>query len=232
MQTQHHQGASVPSVAQQPSANAPKTLSPNSCWSYCVIKRGFDVIASLFALLVFFPVLLAVASAIKLEDPKGKVFYKAPRGGKNGVAFPCYKFRSMYANADDIKQQLMTQNEMSGPVFKITDDPRITKVGRLIRKTSLDELPQLLNVLKGDMSFVGPRPLPIAEAQAVPPEFRARELVRPGITCIWQVSGRNNIDFEDWMKLDLTYIEKQNLWLDFQLLLKTIPAVLTSRGAS
>lgn len=142
------------------------------------------------------------------------------------------KFRSMYANADAIKEQLMAQNEMSGPVFKITNDPRVTKVGRIIRKASIDELPQLFNVFRGEMSFVGPRPLPIKEEEAVPEKYRGRELVKPGITCIWQVSGRNNIDFEDWMKLDLEYVQKQSLLLDLKLLFQTIPAVLTNRGAS
>ena len=121
---------------------------------------------------------------------------------------------------------------MSGPVFKITNDPRVTKVGRIIRKASIDELPQLFNVFRGEMSFVGPRPLPIKEEEAVPEKYRGRELVKPGITCIWQVSGRNNIDFEDWMKLDLEYVQKQSLLLDLKLLFQTIPAVLTNRGAS
>ena len=138
----------------------------------------------------------------------------------------------MYANADEIKSQLMNQNEMSGPVFKITNDPRVTKVGRVIRKTSIDELPQLFNVFRGEMSLVGPRPLPIKEEEAVPEKYRVRELVKPGITCIWQVSGRNNIDFEDWMKLDLEYVQKQSLLFDLKLLLKTIPAVLSNHGAS
>lgn len=138
----------------------------------------------------------------------------------------------MYSNADAIKEQLMAQNEMSGPVFKIANDPRVTKVGRIIRKTSIDELPQLFNVFRGEMSFVGPRPLPIKEEEAVPEKYRGRELVKPGITCIWQVSGRNNIDFEDWMKLDLEYVQKQSLLFDLKLLFQTIPAVLTNRGAS
>lgn len=209
-----------------------QTVSPNMHPGYRVTKRLFDVVASALAILVFSPVMLITALAIKIEDPHGKVLYKAPRGGKDRVPFACYKFRSMYANADAIKEQLMAQNEMSGPVFKITNDPRVTKVGRIIRKASIDELPQLFNVFRGEMSFVGPRPLPIKEEEAVPEKYRGRELVKPGITCIWQVSGRNNIDFEDWMKLDLEYVQKQSLLLDLKLLFQTIPAVLTNRGAS
>lgn len=211
---------------------ATSTVSPNMNWGYRTTKRLFDIVASALAIIVFSPVMLVTAVAIKLEDPHGKVLYKAPRGGKNRIPFACYKFRSMYANADEIKSQLMNQNEMSGPVFKITNDPRVTKVGRVIRKTSIDELPQLFNVFRGEMSLVGPRPLPIKEEEAVPEKYRVRELVKPGITCIWQVSGRNNIDFEDWMKLDLEYVQKQSLLFDLKLLLKTIPAVLSNHGAS
>lgn len=211
---------------------ADKAVLPNMHPGYRFTKRLFDIAASAVAIIVFSPIMLVTAIAIKMEDPHGKVFYKAPRGGKDRVPFACYKFRSMYANADAIKEQLMAQNEMSGPVFKITNDPRVTKVGRIIRKTSIDELPQLFNVFRGEMSFVGPRPLPIKEEEAVPEKYRGREMVKPGLTCIWQVSGRNNIDFEDWMKLDLEYIQKQSLLFDLKLLFKTIPAVLTNRGAS
>lgn len=211
---------------------ADQPVSPNMHPGYRITKRLFDIIASALAIIVFSPIMLVTAIAIKMEDPRGKVFYKAPRGGKHCRPFACYKFRSMYANADEIKEKLMSQNEMSGPVFKIANDPRVTKVGRIIRKTSIDELPQLFNVFRGEMSFVGPRPLPITEAEAVPEKYRGRELVKPGITCIWQVSGRNNIDFEDWMKLDLEYIQKQSLLFDLKLLLQTVPAVLTNRGAS
>jgi len=138
----------------------------------------------------------------------------------------------MYANADDIKGQLMARNEMSGPVFKIKDDPRVTRVGRFIRKTSIDELPQLINVWLGHMSLVGPRPLPVDEANAITEIGKVRELVKPGITCIWQTSGRNKVDFDQWMMMDAEYVRKQSVLLDLKLLIKTIPAVLTSRGAS
>ena len=199
---------------------------------YLLSKRLFDVTFSLIAMLVLSPVFLITAIAIKIEDPKGKVFYTAPRGGLHGIPFPCYKFRSMYADADAIKSALASRNEMHGPVFKIKNDPRITKVGRFIRKTSIDELPQLMNVLQGHISFVGPRPLPIAEAAAIPPEYKERERVLPGITCIWQISGRNDVDFSEWMEMDLTYVHAQSFWLDMKILLLTLPAVFAHRGAS
>ena len=205
---------------------------PNSNPLYLVPKRLFDIIISGLALILLSPVMLLTAFAIKIEDPKGSVFYNAPRGGKDGVPFMCRKYRSMCSNADEIKASLMAQNEMSGPVFKIANDPRVTKVGHFIRKTSIDELPQLFNVFAGQMSLVGPRPLPIAEAEAVTGIYKVREKVKPGITCIWQVSGRNNIDFDDWMKLDMEYVQKQSLLFDLKLLLMTVPAVLSNRGAS
>jgi Sugar transferases involved in lipopolysaccharide synthesis len=207
-------------------------ITPNRNFGYLFVKRTVDIIASLLGLIILSPVFLVTAIAIKVEDPKGKVFYNAPRGGQYGRPFLCYKFRSMYANADAVKDFLAEQNEMQGPVFKIKNDPRITKVGKIIRKTSIDELPQFLNVLQGHISLVGPRPLPIKEALAVPAQYKAREEVQPGITCIWQISGRNEIDFDDWMKLDLEYVRKQSLLFDTEILLKTIPAVFTNRGAS
>ncbi len=207
-------------------------IKPNTDPLYLIPKRLFDIVVSGAALLLLSPVMLLTALAIKIEDPKGAVFYNAPRGGKDGVPFLCRKFRSMCSNADQLKGSLMAENEMSGPVFKMVHDPRVTKVGHFIRKTSIDELPQLVNVFVGEMSLVGPRPLPIAEARAVDEAYKVREKVKPGITCIWQVSGRNNIDFDDWMKLDMEYIRKQSLWFDLKLLLKTVPAVLNSRGAS
>ena len=207
-------------------------IHPNAHLLYRVSKRLFDILVSAAALVVLSPVMLLTAIAIKIEDPKGSVFYNAPRGGKDGVPFVCRKYRSMCSNADEIKVSLMEQNEMSGPVFKIAEDPRVTKVGRFIRKTSIDELPQLFNVFLGEMSLVGPRPLPVAEAEAITGIYKIRERVKPGITCIWQVSGRNNIDFDDWMKLDIEYIQKQSILFDLKLLLRTVPAVLSNRGAS
>ena len=220
------------SVAVESMPDVQEQIMPNTSPLYLFTKRLFDILISGLALIVLSPVMLLTALAIKIEDPKGLVFYNAPRGGKNGVPFLCRKYRSMCSNADEIKASLMAQNEMSGPVFKITNDPRVTKVGRFIRKTSIDELPQLFNVFMGQMSLVGPRPLPVAEAEAVEGIYKIREKVKPGITCIWQVSGRNDIDFDDWMKLDMEYVQKQSLLFDLKLLLMTIPAVLSNRGAS
>lgn len=207
-------------------------VAPNTSLFYMIIKRLIDIAVSGIALILLSPVMLLTALAIKIEDPKGKVFYNAPRGGKDGVPFICHKFRSMCSSADDVKASLMAQNEMDGPVFKIKNDPRVTKVGRIIRKASIDELPQLYDVLRGKMSLVGPRPLPVAEEDGVGGIYKARELVKPGITCIWQVSGRNNIDFDDWMKMDMEYVQRQSLLYDLKLLVMTIPAVLSNRGAS
>lgn len=226
-------------VAQQmeernPSGDLPscQEIKPNMAPAYLITKRIVDLLVSGLALLLLSPVLLLAALAIKIEDPKGKVFYNALRGGKDGVPFLCRKFRSMCSNADEIKASLIEQNEMSGPVFKIKNDPRVTKVGHFIRKTSIDELPQLINVFLGEMSLVGPRPLPVEEAEAIEGIYKVREKVTPGITCIWQVSGRNDIDFDDWMKLDMEYIQKQSLLFDLKLLLLTIPAVISNHGAS
>jgi len=197
-----------------------------------VVKRLLDMMATGLGLLALTPLFLLTALAIKLEDPEGPVFFGQKRSGLYGKTFTMWKFRSMVADAEKLKAQLQAQNEMDGPVFKIKHDPRITKVGRFIRKTSLDELPQLWNVLCGDMSLVGPRP-PIPAEVSQYERWQLRRLsMRPGITCIWQVSGRNNIDFETWMKLDLQYIDNWSLFLDIKLLLKTIPVVLLRQGAS
>lgn len=210
----------------------PRMINPNTNRGYLISKRIFDILVSGIALIILSPIMLLTALAIKIEDPGGSVFYNAPRGGKDGVPFLCRKFRSMCNNADKIKASLMEKNEMSGPVFKMANDPRVTKVGHFIRKTSIDELPQLINVFLGEMSLVGPRPLPVAESEAIEGQYKVREKVKPGITCIWQVSGRNGIDFDDWMKLDMEYIQKQGVFFDLKLLLMTIPAVLSNRGAS
>lgn len=207
-----------------------ETITPNSSIVYRVAKRALDVVASGLGMIVLSPIFLLTALAVKIEDPKGKVFYHQPRIGQNGSVFSCHKFRSMYANADEIKASLMSQNEMDGPVFKMRHDPRITRVGRIIRKLSIDELPQLFNVFKGELSLVGPRPLPVEEELACNAYQRQRELVKPGITCYWQISGRNDISFEQWIELDFKYIREQSLWTDLKILLKTIPAVLSTRG--
>jgi lipopolysaccharide/colanic/teichoic acid biosynthesis glycosyltransferase len=207
-------------------------VTPNVSTPYRVVKRIIDIVGSIVALTILSPVFFVTAIAIKVEDPKGSVFYSQKRIGYQGKTIDFPKFRSMVSNADELKDQLRTLNEMDGPVFKIRNDPRITRVGRIIRKTSIDELPQLWCVLKGDMSFVGPRALPVAEELACTPYQRQRELVPPGITCFWQVSGRNNTNFERWVELDLKYIREQGLWTDIKILFETIPAVLKTEGAS
>lgn len=198
---------------------------------YDAVKRLMDLALSLAALIVLAPVWLAIALAIKLTSP-GPVFYRWQVVGEGGRPFTGYKFRTMVVNADALKAQLLAANEMSGPVFKIKRDPRITSVGRFLRKFSLDELPQLWSVLRGDMSLVGPRPPLRSEYVQFEPWQRAKLSVKPGITCLWQISGRNRVsNFDDWVRLDLAYIERRSLAFDLWILLRTVPAVLLSRGA-
>ena len=198
---------------------------------YEVIKRIIDIVASFTGLIVLSPLMLVVSILIKLES-KGEVIFKQKRVGLNGKEFYMYKFRSMVINAEELKAELESQNEMSGPMFKIKDDPRITKIGKFIRKTSIDELPQLINVIKGDMSLVGPRPSLPKEVKQFEPWMMERLEVKPGLTCIWQISGRNNIDFEDWMKLDIKYVRERSLALDFKLIFKTIFVLFGDKNAS
>lgn len=198
---------------------------------YSFIKRCFDFIAALCAVIVLSPILIIVALAIFIDDPKGSPIFKQIRIGKNGKEFKMYKFRSMVVNAEEILKTLQDKNEKDGPVFKMKNDPRITRVGHFIRKTSIDELPQLFNILKGDMSVVGPRPALKKEVAVYTEEQRQRLLVRPGLTCIWQVQPhRDSISFEDWMKMDIEYIETRSLWLDVKLIFKTVLVVLTGQG--
>ncbi len=193
-------------------------------------KRTFDVIVSALVLLFLSPLLAAIALAIR-TDSRGPILFRQRRVGRNGRAFLMLKFRSMYRDAEARLEALRVHNEMSGPVFKMTNDPRVTRVGRFLRRTSLDELPQFWNVLRGDMSVVGPRPPLPAEVRQYKRWQRRRLSVRPGITCIWQISGRNQVDFERWMDLDLEYIDRWSLWKDLEICVKTIPAVLSARGA-
>lgn len=194
-------------------------------------KQLFDFGVTAAGLILLSPLLLTVAVAIKLTS-KGPVIFPQERVGLNGRIFKMYKFRSMVVNAEELKARLTDLNEMSGPVFKIKKDPRVTTVGRFLRNTSLDELPQLWNVLKQDMSLVGPRPPLPSEVNLYDPKHRKRLAVRPGITCIWQISGRNDVDFEQWMDMDAEYVDKWSLWLDMLILAKTVPAVLLRKGAS
>jgi len=194
-------------------------------------KRVVDVIISGAGLVVLSPVFLIISIAIKLTSP-GPIFYRWHVVGLNKKKFMSYKFRTMVVNADELKKKLMQKNEMNGVVFKMKNDPRITKIGRVLRKFSLDELPQLYSVFKGDMSLVGPRPPLVTEVPDFENWHRRKLSVKPGITCLWQCSGRNHIEnFDDWVKMDLQYIDHWSLWLDFKILLKTIPAVLMGKGA-
>jgi lipopolysaccharide/colanic/teichoic acid biosynthesis glycosyltransferase len=194
------------------------------------IKRVLDVLAAGAALVVAFPLLVSIGVAVKLTSP-GPVIYPWRVVGLGGVPFLSYKFRSMYEDADQRKAQLLAKNEMRGPVFKISNDPRVTPLGRFLRKHSLDELPQLWSVVKGDMSLVGPRPPLVTEYEKFTAFQKLKLTVKPGITCLWQVNGRNNVkNFDEWVKLDLEYIRSWSLWLDIKILLKTLTAVLAGTG--
>jgi len=197
-----------------------------------VAKALLDRIISAILLILLSPLFLLIWIAIKLESP-GPAFFRQRRSGRHGDPFTMFKFRTMHSDAEMRKAELDALNEMKGPVFKIKKDPRVTRVGAFLRFTSLDELPQLINVFLGHMSLVGPRPLPTYETLAMTANAQRRRLsVTPGMTCLWQISGRNEVkDFADWVRLDLEYIDQWSLWLDFQILLRTIPAVLFGRGA-
>lgn len=199
---------------------------------YSITKRLIDIVGSLCGIILLSPLFLIVAILIKLEDPKGKVFFAQERNGRYPKTFKMYKFRSMVHNAEELLKDLMDRNEQTGPVFKINDDPRITKVGKFIRKTSIDELPQLFNVLKGDMSLVGPRPPIPHEVEQYNSYQMQRLAVKPGLTCIWQVSGRNNIGFDEWVEMDIEYIKTRNLWLDIKLIFKTVGVLFGDETAS
>ncbi|MGH4139626.1 sugar transferase [Clostridium sp.] len=197
---------------------------------YFIIKRMIDVIGALCGILLLFPVMIVVAIWIKVGS-KGTIFFTQERVGQDGIGFMMYKFRSMCIDAEYLLDKLQDKNEMSGPMFKIKEDPRITKVGKFIRKTSIDELPQLFNILKGDMSLVGPRPsLPKEVAQFN--SFQKQRLVaKPGLTCYWQVSGRNDVSFQEWMEMDVKYIEERNTLIDIRLIFKTVGVLFGDEGA-
>jgi exopolysaccharide biosynthesis polyprenyl glycosylphosphotransferase len=197
---------------------------------YAKAKRVLDIVFSLVVMLAGLPLLLFVALMVKLTS-RGPVIFKQTRVGVGGRHFTCYKFRSMCVDAEARRDKLMHLNEATGPVFKIKNDPRLTPIGRLLRKFSLDELPQFFNVLKGDMSIVGPRPPVPCEVEYYGAHEMQRLSVRPGLTCLWQINGRSDIPFEHWVELDLAYIETMSFWGDLLILVKTVPAVLTGRGA-
>lgn len=193
-------------------------------------KRAIDVVGAAAGLLVGSPIMGAAALAIKLSSP-GPVIFRQKRAGLGGQPFTIYKFRTMVVDAEARKTQLRQRNEQDGPAFKIKDDPRVTRIGKFLRKTSIDELPQLWNVLRGDMTLVGPRPLPVNESEACEGWQRRRLDVTPGLTCIWQVKGRSRVSFAEWVRMDVAYIRRRTFWHDATILAQTIPAVLLRRGA-
>jgi exopolysaccharide biosynthesis polyprenyl glycosylphosphotransferase len=205
--------------------------TPEASWQG-VAKQVLDVMFAAFLLIFSAPLLLVSALLIKLTSP-GPVFFRQQRSGLNGRPFTLYKFRTMCTNAEQLKHELAAMNEMSGPVFKVTNDPRITPIGKILRKFSIDEFPQLVNVLRGEMSVVGPRPLPVDEVKQFNDLAHRRRLsVKPGLTCLWQISGRNNVkDFKDWVRLDLEYIDNWSIWLDLKILWQTVPVVVLGTGA-
>ncbi|MEK3732524.1 MULTISPECIES: sugar transferase [Paenibacillus] len=199
--------------------------------SYLVIKRIMDVMLALIGLVLLSPLFILVALLIKMEDPKGSVFFYQTRIGKNERPFRMYKFRSMVSNAEELLEKLLDQNEVGGAMFKMKEDPRITKIGKFIRKTSIDELPQLWNVVRGDMSLVGPRPALPREVMQYTSYDKQRLSVSPGCTGLWQVSGRNNLSFQEMLELDLEYIERRNLWLDIKVMLRTVKVMVFPNSA-
>jgi exopolysaccharide biosynthesis polyprenyl glycosylphosphotransferase len=204
---------------------------PREAWP-AAAKRLMDFVLSALMLIPLAPLLLVVAALVKFTSP-GPVLFRQTRVGLNKRKFTIYKFRTMIANAEQVQEQLLSMNEMNGPAFKITKDPRITTLGRILRKTSIDELPQLWNVLKGDMSLVGPRAMSMRDYRLFDQDWQRRRFsVKPGITCLWQVNGRSSIPFEQWMELDIQYIDKWSLWLDLKILARTVPAVLRGTGAA
>lgn len=224
-------GPEVFSAAAEPSPARPLLvpIAPSDP-AYARAKRATDIILSLFALVALAPLFLLIALGIRITSGR-EVIYRQTRLGLGGHPFTLYKFRTMIPNAEAKKKQLLTLNETDGPIFKIRRDPRITNLGARLRHSSLDELPQLVNVLKGDMSLVGPRPLLTNEVEYGDWRQIHRISVKPGITGLWQVSGRSELDFEDWIALDHEYIAKRSYWFDLKMLLMTIPAVLSGRGA-
>ncbi len=198
---------------------------------YWIGRRAQDIFLSLLALLILWPIMLIVAVIIYIDSPGASPIFSQTRVGRNGKQFKFLKFRSMVPNAESKLKDLLDKNEMDGPVFKIKDDPRITRVGKFIRKTSIDELPQLINILKGDMSIVGPRPALPREVEQYDEYERQRLYVQPGLTCFWQIQPhRNELSFEEWLELDLKYVRERNFWTDWKIIFGTVKAVLGGQG--
>lgn len=211
-----------------------KQNSPNMykrSFGFYFIKRLMDIIGSLIGMIVLIPLFIIVAFLIKLES-KGPIFFHQKRVGLNGKEFKMYKFRSMVVNAEELLDKLKEKNQMTYPMFKMKDDPRVTRIGRFLRRTSIDEMPQLINVLKGEMSLVGPRPNLVNEVARFNSYHRLKLLIKPGLTCYWQVMGRNSIDFEEWMELDIKYLKERNTWVDLKLIFKTIGVLFGDKNAS
>lgn len=207
-----------------------KKIAESKNKGYLAIKRLFDILISVLCLTILFIIFIPISICMIIEDGFPVIFTQE-RTGLNGKNFKMYKFRSMCKNAQYMHFDMLDENELDGPAFKMKDDPRITKVGKFLRKTSLDELPQIINVLKGEMSIVGPRPLPVYEADECTEYQKQRHLVTPGLTCYWQCMGRNDIPFDEWMELDMRYIREANIWTDFKIMLLTIGAVIGNKGA-
>lgn len=230
--TPQYRDEAVVRVSEYYSSVAIEQNKPRVYKLHSLLKRTIDIIGSLFGLIVLSPLFLIVAVVIKWEDPKGPVFFSQTRVGKDEKPFRIYKFRSMCTDAEDKLKDVLDRNFLSGAMFKIKDDPRITRVGKFIRKTSIDELPQFFNVLKGNMSLVGPRPSSRMEVDDYSNYDKKRLSVTPGCTGLWQVSGRNNIGFKEMVELDIAYIKKKSIWFDFKIMLKTVVIIINSRGAS
>lgn len=210
---------------------SPVYTEVNTSSMYLIFKRAFDLFGALIGLVVLSPLLIALAIIIKLEDWNGSIFFSQQRVGLNGKTFQMYKFRSMVVDAESQLNSLLIHNETTGAMFKMSNDPRVTKIGRILRKTSLDELPQLWNVLRGEMSLVGPRPPLPREVLEYTNHDIQRLLVVPGCTGLWQISGRSNIGFNEMVELDLLYIKTRNLWMDFMIVLKTFKVLVGSKDA-
>lgn len=203
----------------------------NQKYLFFFVKRVIDLIGSILGLVLLFPFFIILAILMKIEEPKGPIFFSQTRVGLNGKEFKMYKIRSMVVNAEELLEDLLEQNEIEGAMFKMKEDPRITKVGKFIRKTSIDEFPQLLNVVKGDMSLVGPRPPLVREVEEYTDYDKQRLLIKPGCTGLWQVSGRNALSFEEMVELDIEYINNLNIWNDALIGMKTLKVIIKSDDA-
>lgn len=223
-------GSTFTEAIPEPYATVYKRFAGWQCQTELVLKRVVDIVGSLFGILLLAPMFLVIAAAIALTSP-GPVIYKSLRHGKNNELFHMYKFRTMFINAEQLRAKLEAENNLTGQLFKLKDDPRITPVGKFLRKFSLDEFPQLFNVLKGEMSLVGPRPYIPEETRMFRPPYTLRFEVLPGMTGLWQVSGRSNIPFDKMCEMELGYVSQWRLWDDICILFRTVPAVILQRGA-